>query len=248
MIYVTSMPIKPSIVEYYLALLPGSILSHAMARLTLLRVGDSSPLPLSAKLLDCPRLLSTSAPSIPDCSTATSSRTTPPHSNAILRSPLASPCGADRAPQRQTGATSVPTVRGRGRTASPRCGGSAQLPGGDDGIMRSVEDRPSLEEVIVKRNEGVSGAGNALVDLRGIANRPPDSSLGGSATGPARCSRKPATMPIAEDEASSSKTAASSRSGSWEWSYSARAFSFGYVPTEAWSCCQLIISFSGGIS
>ena len=35
MIYVTSMPIKPSIVEYYLALLPGVIPSHAMARLTL---------------------------------------------------------------------------------------------------------------------------------------------------------------------------------------------------------------------
>ena len=37
MIYVTSMPIRPSIVEYYLALLPGVIPSHAMARLTLCR-------------------------------------------------------------------------------------------------------------------------------------------------------------------------------------------------------------------
>ena len=47
MIYVTSMPIKPSIVEYYLALLPGVIPSHAMARLTLVSVDDSSPRPLS---------------------------------------------------------------------------------------------------------------------------------------------------------------------------------------------------------
>jgi hypothetical protein len=30
MIYVTSMPIKPSIIEYYLALLPGVIPSHAI--------------------------------------------------------------------------------------------------------------------------------------------------------------------------------------------------------------------------
>ena len=47
MIYVTSMPIKPSIVEYYLALLPGVIPSHAMARLTLVSIDDSSPRPLS---------------------------------------------------------------------------------------------------------------------------------------------------------------------------------------------------------
>ena len=58
MIYVTSMPIKPSIIEYYLALLPGVIPSHAMARLSLLSVGDSSPGPVSAKLLDRPRMLS----------------------------------------------------------------------------------------------------------------------------------------------------------------------------------------------
>jgi hypothetical protein len=57
MIYVTSMPIKPSIVEYYLALLPGVIPSHAMARLTLVSLDDSSPRPLSEKLLDRPRML-----------------------------------------------------------------------------------------------------------------------------------------------------------------------------------------------
>ena len=36
MIYVTSTPIKPSIIEYYLALLPGVIPSRAMARLSVL--------------------------------------------------------------------------------------------------------------------------------------------------------------------------------------------------------------------
>jgi PGM1 C-terminal domain len=38
-----------------------------------------------------------------------------------------------------------------------------------DAIMKMLEDRPNIDEVIVKLNEGVSGAGNALVDLRGIA-------------------------------------------------------------------------------
>src|SRR4029453_670758 len=37
-------------------------------------------------------------------------------------------------------------------------------------IMKMLEQRPSIDEVIVKLNEGVSGAGNALVDLRGITD------------------------------------------------------------------------------
>ena len=66
MIYVTSMPISPTVVEYYLALLPGVIPSHARARLSLVSVGDSSPSPLSEKLLARPRLLSRIADPIPN--------------------------------------------------------------------------------------------------------------------------------------------------------------------------------------
>ena len=54
MIYVTSTPIEPAIVEYYLALLPGVIPSHARARLHLVHVGDASPRPLTEKLLRDP--------------------------------------------------------------------------------------------------------------------------------------------------------------------------------------------------
>ena len=57
MVYVTSMPIAPEIIEYYLALLPGVIPSHARARLSLVAVHDSSPRSLSEKLLERPRLL-----------------------------------------------------------------------------------------------------------------------------------------------------------------------------------------------
>ena len=32
--------------------------------------------------------------------------------------------------------------------------------------------RPSIEQVIIKTNEGVSGAGNAMVDLTGVADLP----------------------------------------------------------------------------
>jgi len=57
-IYVTSMPIAPKIVEYYLALLTEVMPSHARARLSLISVGDASPRPLSEKLLERPRLIS----------------------------------------------------------------------------------------------------------------------------------------------------------------------------------------------
>ena len=49
MVYVTSTPVNPRIVEYYLALLPGVIPSHAMARLTLISADDSSDRPLTSE-------------------------------------------------------------------------------------------------------------------------------------------------------------------------------------------------------
>ena len=66
MVYVTSMPIAPEIVEYYLALLPGVIPSHARSRLSLISVGDSSGASLSEKLLSRPRLLARIAAQIPN--------------------------------------------------------------------------------------------------------------------------------------------------------------------------------------
>ena len=56
-VYVTSMPVNPEIVEYYLALLPGVIPSHARARLSLVPINDASPRSLSEKLLERPRLM-----------------------------------------------------------------------------------------------------------------------------------------------------------------------------------------------
>jgi hypothetical protein len=57
MVYVTSQHIHPSIIDYYLDLLPGVIASHARRRLYLVSPEDSSAAPLSAKLLERPRLL-----------------------------------------------------------------------------------------------------------------------------------------------------------------------------------------------
>src|SRR3954470_17185107 len=66
MVYVTSMPIAPEIIEYYLALLPGVIPSHARARLTLVPAYDASGRSLSEKLLERPRLMARIAALIPN--------------------------------------------------------------------------------------------------------------------------------------------------------------------------------------
>src|SRR5262245_28657188 len=57
LVYVTSLAIAPSIIDYYLGLLPGVIASHARRRLFLISPLDASSRPLSQKLLDRPRLL-----------------------------------------------------------------------------------------------------------------------------------------------------------------------------------------------
>src|SRR5438876_3835533 len=66
LIYVTSQAISPSIVDYYLDLLPGVIPSHARQRLHLVSPLDGSPQMLSDKLLERPRLLGRIRDLIPD--------------------------------------------------------------------------------------------------------------------------------------------------------------------------------------
>ncbi|NEP63258.1 MAG: carboxylate-amine ligase, partial [Symploca sp. SIO2G7] len=57
LIYVTSQPLHPSIVDYYLELLPGIPSSHAQNRLQLFATYDGSKRPLTEKILNRPRLI-----------------------------------------------------------------------------------------------------------------------------------------------------------------------------------------------
>ena len=142
-IYVTSMPIAPKIVEYYLAMLREVIPSHARARLSLIR--SLVPNPLRSHLV--------------------------PYNTTALERDLAVALG-------------IPMF-----AADPRCfplgtkSGCRELfaalgvrhPVGFENL-RSIEDvvdalmrlravRPDVTEAMVKLNEGVSGEGNAMVDL-----------------------------------------------------------------------------------
>jgi hypothetical protein len=170
MIYVTSQPMSESIIEYYLGLLPGVIPSHARDRLTLIPVGDASTVPLSAKLLARPRLLREIRSLVPN---PARSHLIPYNTTALERDVALSlqipMYGAD---PRLEDLGSKTGCRRTFDELGVRCPiGVEDLHTVDDivaGVQSMRARRPSVNEAIVKLNEGVSGAGNALLDLHGL--------------------------------------------------------------------------------
>lgn len=170
MIYVTSQPVSEAIVEYYLGLLPGVIPSHAKARLTLVAVGDASSATLSSKLLARPRLLRHIRDLIPNKARChlIPYNTTPTERDVALS--LGIPMyGAD---PRLADLGSKTGCRRMFDELDVTCPvGAEDLHTVDDivaGVRSMRVRRPSLTQAIVKLNEGVSGSGNAMVDLTGI--------------------------------------------------------------------------------
>jgi hypothetical protein len=173
MIYVTSQPISESIIEYYLGLLPGVIPSHARARLTLVPVGDASSTALSAKLLARPRLLREIRSLIPNPARShlIPYNTTPLERDVALslRIPM---YGADPRLEDLGSKTGCRRMFEEVGVCCPV--GAEDLRTVDDivaGVQSMRARRPSLSQAIVKLNEGVSGAGNAMVDLTDLPDR-----------------------------------------------------------------------------
>lgn len=174
MVYVTSLPINPRIVEYYLALLPGVIPSHAMERLTLISVDDSSNRPLADKVLERPRVLARIGACIPNRARAHLI----PYSTSARERDIALSLGIPMY-------GSNPRLAELGSKTGCRrlfaeCGVTHPLGAEDlhdmgevtDAIMAMLAERPAIREVIVKTNDGVAGTGNALVDLTGVTEHP----------------------------------------------------------------------------
>ncbi len=70
LILITSQPIAPGIIDYYLHLLPGVPSVHARERLLLISCHDSSEIPLTRKVLDRPRLVNRIQDAIEDLGSA----------------------------------------------------------------------------------------------------------------------------------------------------------------------------------
>ena len=170
MIYVTSEPIRPSVVDYYLSLVPDVPQSHARRRLSTVALGDASSRPLSAKLLERPRVLERIRELIPDPRRAHLVPFVTTDLERDLTVHLGIPMyGAD--PKFVDFGT-----KSGGRRLFEEEGVSHPLGVEDlhtvddvvDAVVAMRARKPSIAQVLVKLNEGVSGDGNALVDLAAV--------------------------------------------------------------------------------
>src|SRR5213596_1460477 len=165
LIYVTSQTILPSIIDYYLDLLPGVIPSHARPRLFLLSPLDGSVRPLSEKLLERPRLIERirSLISDPDRAHLVPFNTTSREKELALH--LGIPMyGAD--PEFFHLGTKSGCRKIFIEENVPHALGHENIGGKEDlldAIAQMRAKKPSIQQVLVKLNEGVSGDGNAVI-------------------------------------------------------------------------------------
>lgn len=163
-IYVTSVPIADSIIDYYLHLLPGIPRRHAMRRLSMISCYDSSVKPLTQKILDRPRIMEQIRQLIPDRESAhlTCFNITPLEKTLSVR--LGIPLfGTD--PD-----LSYEGTKSGGRKTFRASG--VDFPDGYEDLV-TKEDMvnalaslkrkyPSIGKAVIKMNEGFSGDGNAI--------------------------------------------------------------------------------------
>ncbi len=175
LIYVTSMPLHPSVIDYYLQLLPGIPFSHARDRLLLLSTYDSSLRPLTEKILERPRLIERIRhglkldKSLMICYNCT-------ELEAKLSLELGVPLYA-AAPDLQNWGTKSGSRQIFAESKIPHPDGSLKV-WNEKELAQAAADlwkrQPTLQRMVVKLNEGISGEGNALLDLRPIASVAPD--------------------------------------------------------------------------
>jgi len=169
LVFVSSTPIEPAIIDYYLGLLPGGLREDARSRLMLLSASDASPQTLTQKILDRPRLLERirSATGDPTRAHLTVFNSTPCERTLAVR--LGIPLyGCDPALLEIGG-------KSGGRQAFREAG--IALPDGAEDL-RDARDlaaaladlkgrHPHLARAVVKLNHGFSGEGNAVFSFAG---------------------------------------------------------------------------------
>ncbi len=168
-VYVTSEPLAPSIVDYYLHLLPGIPPSHARPRLTLLSCDDRSTESLTGKILSNAALVSRIRAAVPDPMSAhmTCFNVTPQERTLAVR--LGIPiygCDPDLVHLgSKSGSREIFRLAG-----VPLPDGHEHLRDAND-IAHALADLKrrdaSLRRAMIKLNEGFSGKGNAVFTFDG---------------------------------------------------------------------------------
>ncbi len=180
LVFVTSRPVAPGIIDYYLHLLPGIPAVHARDRLVLWACHDGSDVPLTQKVLDRPRLVQRLRDAIPDPSSAhlTCFNATPLERTLAVRlgiplyacDPALAPLGTKSGSRRIFREAGVPLPDG-----------AEDLRDTDDvaDALAALRRRnPSLRRSVVKLNEGFSGEGNAVFSFDGAPDDASDDALG----------------------------------------------------------------------
>ena len=174
-IYITALPLCPIVVDYYLQLLPGIPFSHARDRLLLISTYDGSLKPLTQKILERPRLVEKIRRALrPKKSYMVCYNSTDLEQQLSLR--LGIPLLA----------ASPEVLIWGSKSGSRQIFAEAGIPHPDGSYtVRKVEDlieelyglwqrKPELKKIVVKLNEGFSGEGNAVLNLRPIQNYAPN--------------------------------------------------------------------------
>ena len=173
-IYITALPLCPIVIDYYLQLLPGIPFSHARNRLLLISTFDGSLKPLTQKILERPRLVSKISRALrPNKSYMVCYNSTDLEQQLSLK--LGIPLLA----------ASPEVLKWGSKSGSRRIFAEAKIPHPDGSYtVRNIPDlveqlwqlwqrKPDLQRIVVKLNEGFSGEGNALLDLRPIKDYAP---------------------------------------------------------------------------
>jgi len=170
-VYVTSIPVDPAIIDYYLHLLPGITGYHAAQRLTMLSCYDSSSVSLTEKILQRKRLVARIKKSIPVHHAAhlVCFNVTPLEKKLALTLELPIyGCDPDLC---ELGTKSG--SRKIFKTADVRVpNGREDLRTKEDIIQSLVElkvEDPLLKKAVVKLEDGFSGDGNAIFNYNDIS-------------------------------------------------------------------------------
>jgi hypothetical protein len=164
LIYVTSQPVHPDVVDYYLQLLIGVPAAHAKRRLQMLCVYDSSNRPLTEKVLERPRVLerlrvwiNEHGPGYLTCyNTTMLERRLALELGIPLNGvdPVLLPLGTKSGSRQTFAAADVPHPAGFEDLHTEQ-----EIV---DALCRLADMRPHIRRAVVKINEGFSGEGNGV--------------------------------------------------------------------------------------
>lgn len=172
-IYVTSLPIDPIIVDYYLHLLPGITTYHARNRLTLLSCFDSTPCSLTEKILARPRLIGQIKKCIPKDHFAHLScfNVTPLEKALALRLELPIyGCDSDLC-HLGNKSNSRKLFRDCGLLCPPGYEDIYSITEMIQALTSLKMAYPELKKAVIKLNEGFSGDGNAVFCYDGLTSQ-----------------------------------------------------------------------------